>query len=178
MKKILPFLVAGALLLPVMTVAGGAALAQRGGGECGQHEGHGGGGHGRGHHGNPADHVAGRTRMLTAMLDLDARQQADVTRILTAAATEMQTLFAQPRSEAQHTAMQALHQRTSASIAAALNPTQRATFQRVEAARTAERESHRAEREARRAQRGGPGGHGHGPGAAPTAPSTPAQPSR
>ena len=143
MKKLVPFLLAGALALPVASVVVHHAFAQDGSHDCGP-RGHGGGHHGRGHHGrghhgNPAEHVAERTRMLTAILDLNATQQAEVQRILTAAATEAQTIHQQPEGEARHQAMQALHERTKLSIAAVLTPAQRATMERVEAAREANR---------------------------------------
>lgn len=108
--------------------------------------------------------------MLTAILDLDTRQQAEVRRILQAAATEMQTLFAQGRSDATRQAMEQLHARTQQQIGAVLNATQRATFTRVEAvhaAERAERQARRAEREAARGER--PGASDRGPVTAPGA---------
>ena len=162
MKKLIPFLVAAALAMPVFGAAAHHAFAQDGGtgpGCAGHHEGGGRGHHGHGgrggRHGNPAEHVEERARMMTAMLDLDARQQTEVRRILTAEAAQMQTLMQQGRSEATHTAMRALHEQTKQSISVLLNPTQRATMERVEAARRANHE-----------------GRGHGPNAAPTPPAT------
>lgn len=81
--------------------------------------------------------------MLTAILDLNATQQAEVTRILNAAATEAQAIHQQPQGDARRQAMEALHTRTQQSIAAVLTPAQRATMDRVEAARRASREAHR-----------------------------------
>lgn len=152
MKKILPYLVAAALAFPVAGAAVSYANAQPSGpgGSCehgGRHGGeHGGhhGGPGRGRHGDPAEHAEHRVRMLTAILDLDGRQAAEVRRILVAEATEMQAIHQQPRGEATHQAMEALHARTVQSIGAVLNATQRATMTRVEAARTAERAERRA----------------------------------
>ena len=81
--------------------------------------------------------------MLTAILDLNATQQAEVTRILNAAATEAQTIHQQPSGDARHQAMQALRQRTQQSIAALLTPAQRATLERVEAARRTNHDARR-----------------------------------
>lgn len=160
MKKYVPFLLAGALAMPAFGLAAQHVSAQDGprDGQCdhggrgghGRHGGEGGpGAHGRGHHrghGDPAARAEHRTRMLTAILDLNERQATEVRRILTAEATEMQNLRQQGRSDATRDAVRALHERTKTSIAAVLNPQQRATMQRMEAVRA---ENHR-ERETRR----------------------------
>ena len=87
--------------------------------------------------------------MMTAILNLDARQQTEVRRILTAESAEMATIHQQPRGEAQHTAMRALRERTKASIAALLSPSQRATMDRIDSVRQTERSRRDAERAAR-----------------------------
>ena len=129
-------------IVPTIAAAqdGGVPAQQAGPGEC--HGGHGRGG--RGMHGDPAARVEHRVRMMTAILDLDATQQARVREILSRSSTEAQALHAQPRSEEGRAAMQALRQRTEQQIEAVLSPTQRATFQRVRAAREEGMRQHRA----------------------------------
>lgn len=179
MKKYVPILLASALALPVAGFAAHHASAQGGprDGQCdhggpgeGHHHGRGGGDgwHGRGgpHGGprDPAERAEHRVRMLTAILDLNERQATEVRRILTAEATEMQTLMQQGRSPAMRDQMQAIHDRTQASIEAVLNPQQRATLQRMEAVRRQERAEHEAQR--------GPAGQ------PPAAPAPAARPTR
>lgn len=78
--------------------------------------------------------------MMTAILDLSPAQQTEVRRLLTAEATEMRSIADQADRDARHTAMRALHERTKASIRTLLNPTQRATMDRVDAVREAHRD--------------------------------------
>jgi Spy/CpxP family protein refolding chaperone len=135
MKKFFPYLVAAAIAAPFVAAGAmaqpNAPTAQQGPrGERGHH--------GRGH-GDPSQHAEHRARMLTAILDLDAHQSQEVRRILARAATEMQALMSRPRGEERHTAMRALHDRTKTEIDALLTPAQRATMDRMEAAR---REGH------------------------------------
>lgn len=92
---------------------------------------------GRGHrgHGDPAQRAQHHLRMMTAILDLSAAQQAQVRQILESTATERRAIREQPRSEATRAQMEALHERTEQRISAVLTPAQRATFDRVRAAR-------------------------------------------
>lgn len=106
-----------------------------------------------GHHRDPAAHAEHRARMLTAILDLDAHQSSEVHRILLRTATEMQTLMRGERNDQTRASMRALHDRAKAEIDALLNPTQRATMDRMEAAR---------EQRGARGRRGG-GGRGQAP---------------
>lgn len=164
MKKLAPLALALSLALGPVAVAaaqdGGVAApgahGEHGPGECrhgGPGRGRGGPGFGRGMHGDPAAHAEHRLRMLTAILDLDARQQASVRDILTQSATEAQALFQQGRSEEGRAAMDALRQRTEQRIEAVLSPTQRATFVRVRAAHEQERAAHRERMGARMGER-------------------------
>jgi Spy/CpxP family protein refolding chaperone len=92
---------------------------------------------GRGHHGrgDPALRAEHHLRMMTAILDLSAAQQAQVRQILESTQAERRTIREQGRSEATRAQMQALHERTEQRISAVLTPAQRATFDRVRAAR-------------------------------------------
>ena len=139
---------------------GGVAAVQPGGRGHGHHGGRHRGGHGRGMRGDPAQRAEHRARMLTAILDLDARQQAQVRAILTQSATEAQALHAQlraaggPPSEEARAAMEAHRQRTEQRIDAVLSASQRATIARVRAVREQDMQERRARREQHRAEPG------------------------
>jgi len=171
MNKLATMFLASALAFPAMSIATPDAGAQdRADGathrtECrhghwdhadhADHGRHGGrfGDRGR-HHGDPAQRATHRATMMTAILGLTPAQSTQVQRILLDEATARDAIRQQSDRAARESAMQTLHLRTKASIEALLDPTQRATFARVEAVRDAEH----AERARDRSERGD--GHG------------------
>lgn len=94
-----------------------------------------GGGHGRFRHGGPGR----RVEMLVAILGLDATQEATVRQIFEANRPRFQEIRQMTDPAARRTAMQTLHQQTRARMDAVLTPEQRATLDRMEAARRAGR---------------------------------------
>ena len=91
--------------------------------------------HGRG---GPGMHRRGpgeRVRMLVAILGLDATQEATVRQIFEANRPRFQEIRGMTDPAARRTAMQTLHQQTRTQIDAVLTPEQRATLDRMEAAR-------------------------------------------
>lgn len=155
------WMLVAALAAAPLTV--GTALAQDtapGGGVHG-HEGP--RGHGGPHHGGRGFGGPGqRIEMLTAILGLDAHQEAGIRQIFEANRPRREQIRAMTDQTARHAAMEALHHETRASIDALLNPDQRATLDRMEAARRA----HGPRGEGRE------GGRGHGHGSPPSAPPT------
>jgi hypothetical protein len=143
MKKLVPYLAAAAIAAAsIPAAAQDAGPAQRGerGGDCRHHH-----GRGRGHHGDPARHAEHRARMLTAILGLDAQQEARVRAILAEAAAQHQAIRGEGRSEATRERMHALREEVEQRIEAVLTAPQRETMARIRA----ERERFRSERRER-----------------------------
>ena len=103
-------------------------------------------GHGRGD----------RMEHLTTILGLDANQQAAVRQIFEANRPRFQEIRQMTDATARQAAMQQLHTQTHASIDALLTPDQRATFDRIQAARAAHAGEHGGRRHGRRGGATGP----------------------
>ena len=128
------FLIAALAAAPLFTAT--SAQAQAGGPRHGMHHG---GPAGRGGH----DGRGRRLEMLTAILGLDAQQQASIRQIVQGNEPRRQQIRQLPDAAARHAAIRALHEETHAAIQALLTPDQRSTLARVEAARRAHHEGGR-----------------------------------